>query len=103
MTVQQINPELVNDANAKAQQALELDYQHLAMRLERSNIDIEAMTAQGSLKAAYNLDVEPILQMARLRNDGAINPIEVFRQSGYRAQCAKLRPVSSNSSSSGIV
>ncbi len=65
--------------------------------------DNDVLMAQGSLKAAYNLDVEPILQMARLRSGGAINPIGVYRQSGYRAQCAKSRPASSNSSSSGIV
>lgn len=65
--------------------------------------DNDVLMAQGALKAAYNLDVEPILQMARLRNEGAINPIAVYRESGYRAQCAALRPASENSSSSGIV
>jgi L-rhamnose isomerase / sugar isomerase len=63
----------------------------------------DALMAQATLKAAYNLDVEPILQMARLRSNGAINPITTYRASGYRAQCAKDRPASKNSSGSGIV
>ena len=37
------------------------------------------------LKRAFDLDVTPILRMARYRNDAAIDPIAVFRQSGYRA------------------
>ncbi|WP_040880239.1 L-rhamnose catabolism isomerase [Marinobacterium rhizophilum] len=63
----------------------------------------DALMAQGTLKAAYNLDVEPILQMARLRGNGAIDPIQAYRASGYRAQCAKDRPASKHSSGSGIV
>jgi L-rhamnose isomerase/sugar isomerase len=59
--------------------------------------------AQSTLKAAYNLDVEPILQMARLRGNGAIDPIKAYRASGYREQCGKDRPASKNSSGSGIV
>ncbi|WP_255854660.1 L-rhamnose catabolism isomerase [Marinobacterium rhizophilum] len=63
----------------------------------------DVLMAQGTLKAAYNLDVEPILQMARLRSNGAIDPIQAYRASGYRAQCGKDRPASKNSSGSGIV
>ena len=63
----------------------------------------DALMAQGTLKAAYNLDVEPILQMARLRSSGAIDPIKTYRASGYRAQCGKDRPASKHSSGSGIV
>jgi L-rhamnose isomerase/sugar isomerase len=63
----------------------------------------DALMAQSTLKAAYNLDVEPILQMARLRGNGAIDPIKAYRASGYREQCGKDRPASKNSSGSGIV
>jgi len=63
----------------------------------------DAMMAQATLKSAYNLDVEPILQMARLRNAGAIDPIMTYRESGYRENCAKARPVDANRSGSGIV
>ena len=65
--------------------------------------DNDAMMAQATLKSAYNLDVEPILQMARLRSGGAIDPIATYRQSGYRATCAKQRPVDAGRSGSGIV
>ena len=63
----------------------------------------DALMAQGTLKAAYNLDVEPILQMARHQAGGAIDPVATFRNSGYRAQCAKNRPADPNQSGSGIV
>jgi len=63
----------------------------------------DAMMAQASLKSAYNLDVEPILQMARLRDTGAIDPIKTYRESAYRESCAKARPVDANRSGSGIV
>ncbi|NRA14896.1 MAG: L-rhamnose catabolism isomerase [Oceanospirillaceae bacterium] len=63
----------------------------------------DAMMAQATLKSAYNLDVEPILQMARMRSGGAIDPIATYRQSGYRRACAKQRPVDTARSGSGIV
>jgi len=63
----------------------------------------DALMAQATLKAAYNLDVEPILQMARARSGGAIDPIAAYRAAGYRAQCGRDRPADSSSSGSGIV
>ena len=63
----------------------------------------DAMMAQATLKSAYNLDVEPILQMARMRSGGAINPIQSYRASGYRENCAVKRPVDASGSGSGIV
>ena len=63
----------------------------------------DALMAQATLKAAYNLDVEPILQMARYQAGGAIDPIATYRASGYRRTCAKARPVDPNQSGSGIV
>ncbi len=62
----------------------------------------DAMMAQAGLKAAYNLDVEPILQMARSRSGGAINALASYRASGYRATCAADRPAP-KTSGSGIV
>lgn len=63
----------------------------------------DPLMAQATLKAAYNLDVEPILQRARYDNGGAIDPIASYRASGYRKECAKRRPVDPNQSGSGIV
>lgn len=62
----------------------------------------DPLMAQATLKAAYNLDVEPILQMARHRTGGAIDPIATYRKSRYRANVAKQRPASGGSGS-GIV
>ena len=64
--------------------------------------DNDAIMASNTLKTAFNLDVSPILAMARWRSNGAINPIACYRASGYRAQVAKERP-SSGGSGSGIV
>lgn len=63
----------------------------------------DALMAQATLKAAYNLDVEPILRMARHRAGGAIDPIASYRASGYRQTCAQARPVDPHQSGSGIV
>ncbi len=54
----------------------------------------DALGAHRVLKQAYNTDVSPLLAMARQRAGGAIDPIEVYRASGYRAHKAKERPVS---------
>lgn len=62
----------------------------------------DPMMAQATLKSAFNLDVEPILQMARLRAGGAINPVATYRISGYRIRAGKDRPAT-NQSGSGIV
>lgn len=62
----------------------------------------DALMSSNTLKAAFNLDVSPILAMARYRSGGAIEPLEVYRESGYRNQVAKARP-STGGSGSGIV
>jgi L-rhamnose isomerase/sugar isomerase len=62
----------------------------------------DAMMAANTLKAAFNLDVSPILAMARVRACGAIDPIAVYRASGYRTLVGNKRP-SSGISGSGIV
>jgi L-rhamnose isomerase/sugar isomerase len=45
-----------------------------------------------TLKQAYTTDVSPILAMARVRAGGAIDPIALYRSSGYRQQAAVGRP-----------
>lgn len=63
----------------------------------------DALMAQATLKAAFNQDVEPILQQARRQSGGAIDPIASFRASGYRQACADKRPADASRSGSGIV
>lgn len=62
----------------------------------------DAIMASNTLKAAFNLDVSPILAMARYRQGGAIDPLMTYRQSQYRAQVASDRPAVAGSGS-GIV
>jgi L-rhamnose isomerase/sugar isomerase len=52
----------------------------------------DALQALGVLKQAFQTDVGPILAEARLRSGGAIDPIAVYRASGYRAHKHKERP-----------
>lgn len=52
----------------------------------------DAITALGTLKEAFTTDVAPILAAARQRDGGAIDPVHVYRLSGYRSQKAKERP-----------
>jgi L-rhamnose isomerase / sugar isomerase len=62
----------------------------------------DALMASATLKAAFRTDVEPILAMARLEKDAAIDPVAAFRASGYRAKVAAERPASAGSGG-GIV
>ena len=62
----------------------------------------DALMASETLKRAYRTDVEPILAMARLEKGSAINPVATYRASGYRAQVAETRPMSSGAGG-GIV
>ncbi|GFE66459.1 L-rhamnose catabolism isomerase [Litoreibacter roseus] len=52
----------------------------------------DALMATATLKAGFRTDVEAILAMARYEAGGAINPIEAFRASGYRAEVSAKRP-----------
>jgi len=52
----------------------------------------DAIMALQTLKDAFNTDVSPILAMARYRSGGAIAPLEVYRESGYRMHKAEERP-----------
>jgi L-rhamnose isomerase/sugar isomerase len=62
----------------------------------------DALMAHRTLKRAFTTDVEPILAMARMRSGGAIDPLAVYRASGYRAHKAAERPAQAGSRS-GIV
>jgi L-rhamnose isomerase/sugar isomerase len=71
-------------------------------RLAEAQEENDALAALMTLKQAYNTDVEPILAMARKRQGGAIDPIAVYRASGYRASVATARPAAARVGS-GIV
>jgi L-rhamnose isomerase/sugar isomerase len=62
----------------------------------------DATRATAILKAAFQTDVTPILATARLKGGGAIDPVAVFRASGYRAAKARERPASA-AGGTGIV
>lgn len=65
--------------------------------------DNDALMASLELKNAFNVDVSPILAMARLRKGSAIEPLSVYRKSEYRKNMAKARPRDPNATGSGIV
>jgi L-rhamnose isomerase / sugar isomerase len=52
----------------------------------------DALMGLGTLQQAFTTDVAPILATARLRAGGAIDPIGVYRASGYRAAKGAERP-----------
>lgn len=62
----------------------------------------DALGAHTLLKQAFNTDVSPLLAEVRRRAGGAIDPIAVYRASGYRVEKAKERPPRGGSSA-GIV
>lgn len=69
-------------------QALLVDREALA-HWQQNN---DALRAAQTLKRAFTTDVQPILARARQRNGAAIDPIGVYRESGYRAACQTARP-----------
>ena len=79
-------------------QALLVDRARLAGYQEAN----DAIMALKTLKAAFVTDVTPIMQMARYKMGGAIDPIGVYRASGYRKKKSEERPAA-NSGGSGIV
>jgi L-rhamnose isomerase/sugar isomerase len=62
----------------------------------------DALMALQTLKQAFTADVTPILAMARLRSGGALDPVAVFRASGYRERKGDERPALTGSGT-GIV
>lgn len=61
-------------------------------KLEAAQRNGDPIIALGVLKEAFTTDVSPILATARERDGGAIDPIGVYRASGYRNHKAKERP-----------
>jgi L-rhamnose isomerase / sugar isomerase len=56
---------------------------------QRKGDPIEALA---TMKEAFTTDVAAILATARERSGGAIDPVQVYRASGYRAKKAQERP-----------
>jgi L-rhamnose isomerase / sugar isomerase len=61
-------------------------------KLEEAQTACDAIAALATLKEAFTTDVSPILAAARERSGGAIDPISVYRASGYRKIKDKERP-----------
>ena len=79
-------------------QASLVDRKALAAAQEESDV----MAGHRLIKQAFIADVSPILAEARRRRGGAIDPIAVYRASGYRAHKSQERPVVEGTSA-GIV
>jgi L-rhamnose isomerase/sugar isomerase len=69
-------------------QALLVERDALAEQQERN----DALYARETLMRAFQTDVAPILAHARADAGGAIDPLAVYRASGYRQRKAKERP-----------
>jgi L-rhamnose isomerase/sugar isomerase len=80
------------------QSAMELQRAYAqALLVDRAALDAaqdanDALHAHRILKQAFVTDVSPILAEARRRAGGAIDPMAVYRASGYRAIKARERP-----------
>jgi len=61
-------------------------------KLEETQNKCDPIAALATLKEAFTTDVSPILAAARQREGGAIDPISVYRASGYRMKKDKERP-----------
>ena len=79
-------------------QALLVDREKLA----EAQTATDPIVAHGTLKEAFITDVSCILAAARQRSGGAIDPVAVYRASGYREHKASERP-STIGVSAGIV
>ncbi len=71
-----------------------------ALLVDRAALDAaqeanDALTATQCLKTAFQTDVTPLLQQVRLDAGGAVDPVAVYRASGYRKRVAQARPASS--------
>jgi len=59
--------------------------------LHQAQNDNDTMMAFQALRRAYNLDVAPILAMARVEKGGAIDMLSAYRESEWRARKAQER------------
>jgi L-rhamnose isomerase/sugar isomerase len=69
-------------------QALIVDRQ----ALHEHRIGNDVLMAAQTLKRGFTTDVSPILAQARMVKGAAIDPVATYRNSGYRAKCAEMRP-----------
>mgnify|MGYP001806259208 FL=1 len=60
--------------------------------LEAAQSGSDVMLGHRLVKQAFITDVSPILAEARRRNGGAVDPLGLYRSSGYRAEKTKERP-----------
>jgi L-rhamnose isomerase/sugar isomerase len=67
--------------------ALLVDRSALAAAREQNDV----MQAFLTVRRAYNVDVAPILAMARSEAGGAADPIQMYRETGWRARQAQQR------------
>ncbi len=70
--------------------------------LQGAQDENDVLGAHRLLKAGFLTDVSPILAEGRRRKGGAVDPVETYRASDYRARKAEERPAVAGSSS-GIV
>jgi L-rhamnose isomerase/sugar isomerase len=70
--------------------------------LEAAQDASDVMLGHRTVKQAFITDVSPILAEARRRKGGAIDPISLYRRSGYRARKTEERPAVEGTSA-GIV
>jgi L-rhamnose isomerase/sugar isomerase len=72
------------------------------VELEGFQDENDALMATTTLKNGFRTDVEPILAKARFDAGGAIDPVQAYRTSGYRAKVSNERPTVSGAGG-GIV
>jgi len=60
--------------------------------LDAAQQDNDALAATQLLKTAFQTDVTPLLQRVRAQAGAAIDPVAVYRASGYRQRVAAERP-----------
>jgi len=78
-----------------------------ALIVDRAELDAaqtanDVFVASRALKRGFETNVTPILQRVRAEAGGAIDPVGIYRASGYRARIASERP-SAAGSTGGIV
>ncbi len=59
--------------------------------LQGAQHENDVVRCQEIIQDAYRTDVRPLLEKARLEKDGALNPVEVYRQLKIRAQLVSER------------
>ena len=79
------------------------DHHRTVLTLAGHGADLQdSVRALATLKQAFTTDAAPVIAMARQRAGGAIDPLAVYRASGYRQRKAEERPAQVGASA-GIV